>query len=97
MNLKRPWLHEVDATTALFVRQHAVHTNKFEQKTESLSRSNDGTLWKVDRYEFDQVYNQALDDTYRSIRRQAADIFSFFIRMAYKSMKVSRMKRYCDP
>ncbi|MFN3367461.1 MAG: hypothetical protein ACK411_13815 [Exiguobacterium mexicanum] len=44
MNLKRPWLHEVDATTALFVRQHAVHTNKFEQKTESLSRSNDGTL-----------------------------------------------------
>lgn len=77
MNLKRPWLHEVDATTALFVRQHAVHTNKFEQKTESLSRSNDGTLWKVDRYEFDQVYNQALDDTYRSIRRQAADIFSF--------------------
>ncbi|KAB2863071.1 MAG: hypothetical protein F9K39_09070 [Exiguobacterium chiriqhucha] len=77
MNLKRPWLHEVDATTALFVRRHAVDTDKFEQKTESLSRSNDGTLWKVDRYEFDQVYDQALDDTYRSIRRQAADIFSF--------------------
>ncbi len=54
-----------------------MHTDEFEQKTERLSRSNDGTLWKVARYEFDQVYNQALDDVYRSIRRQAADIFSF--------------------
>lgn len=77
MNLKRPWLHEVDATTALFVRRHAVHTDELEQNTESLSRSNDVTLWKVARYEFDQVYDQALDDFYRSIRRQAADIFSF--------------------
>ncbi|WP_145963154.1 hypothetical protein [Exiguobacterium sp. SH3S3] len=77
MNLKRPWLREVDATTALFVRQQAVHTNKFEQKTESLSRSNDVVLWKVDRYEFDQVYDQRLDEVYRSIRRQDADIFSF--------------------
>ncbi|WP_232939585.1 barstar family protein [Exiguobacterium aurantiacum] len=77
MNLKRPWLHEVDAATALFVRRHAVHTDELEQKTESLSRSNGGTLWKVDRYEFDPVYDQALEDTYRSIRRQAADIFSF--------------------
>lgn len=78
MNVKRPWLHEIDATTALFLRQHAVHTDEFEQKTESLSRSNDVVLWKVARYEFDQVYDQALDDMYRSIRRQAADIFSFY-------------------
>ncbi|OGX80532.1 hypothetical protein A6395_01020 [Exiguobacterium sp. SH31] len=77
MNVKRPWLREVDATTALFVRRHAVDTDKFEQKTERLSRSNDGTLWKIDRYEFDQVYDQRLDEVYRSIRRQDADIFSF--------------------
>ncbi|MCC5892047.1 barstar family protein [Exiguobacterium sp.] len=78
MNLKRPWLHKVDAATALFLRRHAVHTDEFEQKTESLSFSNDVTLWKVARYEFDQVYDQTLDDVYRSIRRQAADIFSFY-------------------
>lgn len=77
MNVKRPWLHEVDAATALFVRRHAVHTNEFEQNTVSLSNSSDGTLWKVDRYEFDRVYNQELDDVYRRIRRQAVDIFSF--------------------
>ncbi|STO08160.1 barstar family protein [Exiguobacterium aurantiacum] len=77
MNVKRPWLHEVDAATALFVRRHAMHTDEFEQKTEHLSSSSDGTLWKVDRYAFDRVYDQALDDVYRSIRRQVADIFSF--------------------
>lgn len=77
MNVKRPWLHEVDAATAFFVRRHAVHTDEFEQKTGHLSSSSDGTLWKVDRYEFDRVYDQALDDVYRTVRRQAADIFSF--------------------
>ncbi|WP_161566899.1 barstar family protein [Exiguobacterium sp. SL-10] len=77
MNLKRPWLREVDATTALFVRQHAVHSDQFEQKTDSLPYSSERTLWQVDRNEFDRVYDQELDDVYRSIRRQAADIFSF--------------------
>ncbi|MCT4782295.1 MULTISPECIES: barstar family protein [Exiguobacterium] len=77
MTLKRPWLHEVDAATAFFVRQHAMHSDAFEQKTIRLSSSNDGTLWKVDRNEFDRVYNQELDDKYRTVRRQAADIFSF--------------------
>lgn len=77
MTLKRPWLHEVDAATALFVRRHAVHTDEFEQKMERASRSNDVTLWKVSCYEFDQVHDQALDDVYRTVRRQADDIFSF--------------------
>lgn len=77
MNVKRPWLREVDAATTLFVRRHAVHTDTFEQKTIRLSSSNNGALWNVDRYEFDQVYDQALDNVYRSIRRQATDIFSF--------------------
>lgn len=77
MNLKRPWLREVDATTALFVRRHAVDTDKFEQKTGSISYSNDVALWQVDPYEFDRVNDQELDDIYRSIRRQDTDIFSF--------------------
>lgn len=73
MNVKRPWLREVDAATTLFVRRHAVHTDTFEQKTIRLSSSNNETLWNVDRYEFDQVYDQALDNVYRSIRCQGEE------------------------